>query len=156
MVFDTYRTIAEVAVTLTGFIGVVVVLKRRDEHFSRLGLATIMSTSLGAVLFAFLPELLSGVFSEAVTWRLANGSFGLYHLYLILWHQFRQRSIRSNTPVQWVVVFLSFWVVGLKLAVGLGHLLAYAYGIYLLGLLWLIGVAGYLFTMILFDDRGRD
>ncbi len=47
-------------------------------------------------------------------------------------------------------------MVGLKLAVGLGHLLAYAYGIYLLGLLWLIGVAGYLFTMILFDDRGRD
>ena len=103
-------------------------------------------------MFAFIPELLSGVFSEETTWRLANGIFGLYHLFLILYHQARQRSIRANTPVQWVIVFLSFWVVGLKLAVGLGYLLAWAYEIYYLGLLWLIGIAGYLFTRILFDS----
>jgi len=152
MDFDTYRTIAEVAITLTGFIGVVVVIKSREEPFSRLGLATILSTSFGAVMFAFLPELLSGVFNEAATWRLACGLFGLYHLYLILWFQAKQRSIRSNTPVQWVIVFFSFWVVGLKLAVGLGFLLPWAYEVYYLGLLWLIGVAGYLFMRILFDD----
>jgi hypothetical protein len=60
MTFDTYRSIAEVAVTLTGFIGVVVVLKNQNQDFSRIGLTTIMSTSLGAVMFAFVPELLSG------------------------------------------------------------------------------------------------
>ena len=45
MTFDTYQSIAEVAVTLTGFIGVVVVLKNQNQDFSRIGLTTIMSTS---------------------------------------------------------------------------------------------------------------
>ena len=42
-------------------------------------------------------------------------------------------------------------MVGLKLMVGLGFMLAFAYEIYLLGLLWLIGFVGYLFTLILFQ-----
>jgi hypothetical protein len=43
-------------------------------------------------------------------------------------------------------------VIGLKLAIGLGFLLSYAYDIYFLGLLWLIGVSAYLFALILFDS----
>jgi hypothetical protein len=41
MNFDSYRTIAEMSVSLTGFIGIVVVLQHRDKSFSQLGLATI-------------------------------------------------------------------------------------------------------------------
>ena len=48
MNFDSYRTIAEISVALTGFIGVVIVLQHRDKPFSRLGLTTILATSLGA------------------------------------------------------------------------------------------------------------
>jgi len=81
----------------------------------------------------------------------ACGSFGLYHLFLIINHQAKQRSIRSNTPIQLAITLLSFPVVGLKIAVGLGYLLAYAYDIFYLGLLWLVGVTAYLFTLILFD-----
>lgn len=51
-----------------------------------------------------------------------------------------------------LITLLSFPVVGLKLAVGLGFLLSYAYDIYFLGLLWLIGVSAYLFALILFDS----
>lgn len=47
---------------------------------------------------------------------------------------------------------LSFPVVGLKIAVGLGLLMSYAYDIYYLGLLWLVGVTAYLFAIILFDE----
>jgi hypothetical protein len=86
--YDAFRVIAEVAVTLTGFIGIVVVLRHRDRPFSRLGLATILAS---------LP------------------------------------------------------VVGLKLAVGLGFLMPWAFEIYYLGLLWCVGIAAYLFAMILFD-----
>ena len=46
----------------------------------------------------------------------------------------------------------SFPVVGVKLAVAPGFLLSYAYEIYYLGLLWLIGISAYLFVMILFDN----
>ena len=152
MNFDSYRTIAEMSVSLTGFIGIVVVLQHRDRSFSQLGLATIFGTSLGAALFSFVPDFLRNFLSPDTAWRVACGTFGLYHLFLIINHQVRQRSIRSNTPVQLAITILSFPVVGLKLAVGLGFLLSYAYDIYYLGLLWLVGIAAYLFAMILFDQ----
>ena len=86
--------------------------------------------------------------------RESYGSFGLYHLFLIINHQARQRSIRSNTPAQLAITLLSFPVVDLKIAAGRGFLLSYAYDIYYLGLLWMLGVSAYLFAMILFDDPG--
>jgi hypothetical protein len=152
MNFDSYRTIGEISVALTGFIGIVVVLQHRDKSFSRLGLSTILGTSLGAMMFSFVPDFLGNFLGSDTTWRVACGSFGLYHLFLIINHQARQRSIRSNTPIQLTITLLSFPVVGLKIAVGLGFLLSYAYDIYYLGLLWLIGITAYLFTMILFDE----
>ena len=152
MNFDSYRTIADIAVALSGFIGIILVLKHRDKSFSQLGLSTILGTSLGAMMFSFVPDFLGNFLSSDTTWRVACGSFGLYHLFLIINHQARQRSIRSNTPVQLTITLFSLPVVGLKLAVGLGFLLSYAYDIFYLGLLWLIGVTAYLFVLILFDD----
>lgn len=151
MNFDAFRTISEISVTLTGFIGIVIVLQHRDKSFSQLGLFTILATTLGAALFGFLPDLLSGLFDATTTWRISCGVFGFYHLFLILYHQFKQKVLRSNTPVQWLIVVLSFPVAGLKIVVGFGYLLSYAYEIYYLGLLWCVGIAGYLFAMILFD-----
>jgi len=46
--FDSYRTIAEITVALTGFIGIILVLQHKDKSFSELGLTTIIGTSLGA------------------------------------------------------------------------------------------------------------
>lgn len=152
MNFDSYRTVADIAVALIGFIGIILVLKHRDKSFSQLGLSTILGTSLGAMMFSFVPDFLGNFLSSDTTWRVACGSFGLYHLFLIINHQARQQSIRSNTPVQLAITLLSFPVVGLKLAVGMGFLLSYAYDIYYLGLLWLIGVTAYLFALILFDN----
>ena len=152
MNFDAYRTIADISVALSGFIGIILVLQHRDRSFAQVGLATIFGTSLGAMMFSFVPDFLSGFLSSDIAWRVACGSFGLYHLFLIIFHQARQRSIRSNTPVQLAITLASFPVVGLKLAVGLGFLLAYAYDIYYLGLLWVVGVTAYLFALILFDS----
>lgn len=152
MNFDSYRTIAEISVSLTGFIGIILVLQHRDKSFAQLGLSTILGASLGAMMFAFVPEFLEGFLSTDTAWRVACFSFGLYHLFLIINHQVRQRSIRSNTPIQWAITLSSFPVVGLKITVGLGFLLSYAYDIYYLGLLWLVGVSAYLFAMILFDN----
>ena len=100
MNFDSYRTIADISVALTGFIGIILVLQHRDKPFSRLGLTTILGTSLGAMMFSFVPDFLGNFLSADTMWRVACGSFGLYHLFLIINHQAKQRSIRSNTPVQ--------------------------------------------------------
>ena len=156
MDFDALRTIADISVALAGFIGIILVLQHRDVAFMSLGMTTIFGASFGAMMFSLLPDFLSGLLSTETMWRVVCGVFGLYHLFLILQHQFKQRSIRANTPTQLAITLLSFPVVGVKLAVGLGFLLAYAYEIYYLGLLWLVGVSAYLFAMILFDNPRLD
>lgn len=156
MNFDSYRTIAEVSIALTGFLGIIVVLQHKDKPFMRLQLIGILQTTLGAALFSFIPDFLGHFLNAEAAWRLACGSFGLYHLYLIVSHQAKQRGIRKNTPFQLAVTIASFPVVGLKLAVGLGFLLPYAYDIFYLGLLWCLGIASYFFVIILLaDPEGR-
>jgi len=103
MNFDSYRTIADIAVALTGFIGIIIVLQHRDKSFSQLGLSTILGTSLGAMMFSFVPDFLGNFLGSDTTWRVSCGSFGLYHLFLIINHQTRQHSIRSNTPIQLII-----------------------------------------------------
>ena len=49
MNFDSYRTIAEISVALTGFIGIVVVLQHKDKSFSRLGLTTILALPVALI-----------------------------------------------------------------------------------------------------------
>jgi hypothetical protein len=100
MNFDAYRTIADISIALSGFIGIILVLQHRDKLFAELGLVTIFGASLGAMMFSFVPDFLMGFLGSDVAWRVACGIFGLYHLFLIINHQVRQRSIRSNTPVQ--------------------------------------------------------
>ena len=151
--FEAYYAISNIAVALTGFIGVIVAFQHKDRHFSRLALSTIFATSVGAMLFAYVPELLQRPLGEEMSWRVANGSFGLFHLFLIINHQSRQLQFKKNTPVQLLIVVLSvFPVVSLKLAVGLGYLVAYAYDVYLLGLLWCIFIPAYLMARILLED----
>jgi hypothetical protein len=105
------------------------------------------------MLFAYVPELLQKSLGPDLSWRIANGAFGLYHLFLIINHQARQLQFRANTPIQLVIVILSvFPVVSLKLAVGLGYLMAYAYDVFLLGLLWCIFIPAYLMARILVVD----
>lgn len=153
---EAMRSIADISVALAGFIGIILVLQHRDAAFMALGMTTIFGASFGAMMFALLPDLLSGLLATEIMWRVVCGVFGSYHLFLILQHQFKQRSIRANTPIQLTITLLSFPVVGAKLAVGSGYLLAYAYEIYYLGLLWLVGVSAYLFAMILFDNPQLD
>ena len=151
--FDAYYAISNIAVALTGFIGIIVALKHSDQPFPRLALTTIFATSVGAMLFAYVPELLQKSLGPELSWRVANGIFGLYHLFLIVNHQAHQLRFKANTPVQWVIVILSvFPVVTLKLLVGLGYLMAYAYDIYLLGLLWCVFIPAYLMARILITD----
>lgn len=150
--FDAYYAISNIAVALTGFIGIIVALQHADHRFPRLALTTIFATSVGAMLFAYMPALLGNVLGADTGWQIASGSFGLYHLFLIVNHQRRQLRFKANTPVQLLIVALSvFPVVSLKLAVGLGWFMAHAYNIYLLGLLWCIFIPAYLLARVLID-----
>ena len=75
--FESYYAISNIAVALTGFIGIIVALKHNDQRFPRLALSTILATSVGAMLFAYAPGLLQNSLGPELSWRVANGSFGL-------------------------------------------------------------------------------
>ncbi len=147
---SAFYTIAQIAITLTGFIAVLVAIQHEDNRFSRLAVVTIFGTTGGALVFAFLPDLLMNIVRPETAWRIACGTFGLYHLGLIVNHQFIQLQFKQNSPVQLAIVILSiFPVVFLKIAVGFGFFLNYANEIYLLGLVWCIFIPLYLFSMII-------
>ena len=147
---SAFYTIAQIAVTLTGFIAVLVALQEGDNRFSRLAVVTIFGTTGGALIFAFVPELLMRVVGMEAAWRISCGTFGFYHLFLIFNHQVRQLQFKKNSPTQLVIVILSiFPVVFLKIAVGFRFFLTYSYEIFLLGLIWCIFIPLYLFSMII-------
>lgn len=154
---ESYYAISQIAVTLTGFIAILVAIQPKDHQFSRLAVATILGTSAGALLFSFIPEFLLGIFNNNLSWQIACGTFGVYHLILIINHQARQLQFKKNTPTQLVIVILSlFPVVGLKLAVGLGFLIQYADKVFFLGLLWCIFIPLYLFGRIILENTKED
>jgi hypothetical protein len=151
---DSFLLIAQIAVTLTGFVGITVALRRgRDGRFRRLFLASMLQTTLGAAFFAALPDPLAHLMSLDTMWRVACGSFGLYHLAIITLHVVRQNSLVRMGAVQSMITIASLPVIALKLAVGAGYLIAYAYPIYYLGLIWLLGIGSYTFILILFDEE---
>lgn len=147
---SAFYTIAQIAITLTGFIAVLVALQKGDNRFSRLAVVTIFGTTGGALIFAFIPELLMNIMTNETAWRISCGTFGFYHLFLIFNHQIRQLQFKKNSPIQLLIVILSvFPVVFLKIAVGFGYFMNYTYEIFLLGLIWCIFIPLYLFSMII-------
>lgn len=82
---DVLKTIAEVAATLAGFIGVVFVLGRRSERplssKERSALFHLLFTSVGA-LFLSLGQVvaLEATRDSVWEWRIANAIAGVYHL----------------------------------------------------------------------------
>ncbi len=149
---SSYYTIAQIAITLTGFIAIIIAIQHDDTKFSNLAIVTILGTTVGAMIFSFIPEMLMSITDETTAWRISNGTFGIYHLGLILNHQARQLQFKKNSPVQLIIVLLSiFLVVGLKLAVALGFFLDYANVIFFFGLLWCVFIPLYLFSMIILD-----
>jgi hypothetical protein len=147
---SAFYTIAQIAITLTGFIAVLVAIQHEDNKFSRLAVVTIFGTTGGALIFAFIPDLLMNIMKTETAWRIACGTFGIYHLGLIFNHQIRQLQFKKNSPTQLAIVILSiFPVVFLKIAVGFGFFLYCANEIFLLGLVWCIFIPLYLFAMII-------
>jgi hypothetical protein len=89
-------------------------------------------------------------------WRVACSTFGIYHLVIFALHVVRQRSVKQMSALQKTLTAASVPVIGLKLSVGLGYLVSYAYSIYYLGLIWQLVIACSAFAIVLFhvEDDG--
>lgn len=82
---DLLQTIAAIAITLIGFIGIVVTTGRlADGHhqpIDRVVFYSMVAPTLTALVCAFVPELLTSLaLPPSAVWRIANAVLGALHL----------------------------------------------------------------------------
>ncbi len=135
---EALQTVAEIAITLIGFVGMFIAFRSERASTSRAELTDFLQSAIGAVAFAFLPLILNGILQERTLWRVSCGLFGLFHLSIWVLSIREQLSVRRFSGAEWAFAGASLLVISLKIAVGAGFLVTYGFQIYLLGLVWLI------------------
>lgn len=163
---DALPTVAEIAITLGGFIGLIVAFRPvsaaswSDEERARVVFVLILCSLV--LLCALLPFALSGLLkSDALIWGIPLLFFGAANLFLIVNMLLRihRRRVNIQFPLMsWPI--LSFWSL-LTLAVllsGLGLLRPFSPGLLLMGMIWslLIGVITLIALMAQSVSRGGD
>lgn len=153
---DILTTIAEVAIALTGFTGVVAVFGRRSRGawtpHELLQLRALVETSLTAFFVSFVPALLAMVVdSESHVWRSANVVLGLAHAANLAAFSLRMRMAPS-TAGQVTLATVGVVFIATHLLVGVG-LVGYAEPIFVLGLLQQIFVAVHNFVLLLLPTK---
>ena len=154
---DELRTLAEIAVALAGFTGIVVALERRSapshSGTNRARLRELLLSSLGVAFFAFMPTLLSG-FSGDDRWayRVSQVPFAAYHVLLMVLF-FRSATIIQLAMTEWLTLPLGLGTILLQLATALGFFSNQLYVVYFLGLLWLLFIACINFVVLLLPDE---
>ena len=160
---ETLLTLAELAVALAGFTGIVGVLGRRTQDPARaiswLRLRAMLEVALRNAAFAVLPiPFLGVVSSETVVWRVASGA---YFLAVVVYILLRRRGDGSTTVGMAISrPFLALLPVSLLACIanvlGLGG--PNAFSLYLLSLVLGLVTAGMLFLSVaatFFNDEGE-
>ena len=78
---DFLQTLAEIAIALAGFSGVVVAFGGGIKSLQSFRLSLLLSLSGEVVIFSLLPVLLLIRFDEATTWKVLGILYGLVHLF---------------------------------------------------------------------------
>jgi hypothetical protein len=156
---DTLLTLAEIAVALAGFTGIVGVLGQKGGGRSReltwLRLRTMLEVALRNAAFALLPLPFLGLASsETVVWRVASGT---YLVTVLVYICFRRQGAVVSAGQALTLPFLSLLPISLLACganvLGLGG--AHAFSLYLLSLILGLVTAGALFMSVaasLFSD----
>jgi hypothetical protein len=158
-VTDTFETIAEIAIALTGFTGIVTVLGRRGRgDWSARDLFRVKALlywSLSTMFLAFLPTFLLGLGEVvAAPWRVAHGVFACFHSAVFVWF-FREVG-RTGTRLSrfaYSSLVIGALVLFAEILVACGLFQEQAPSLYLLALLWFLYLAAGSFAMILFDPE---
>ena len=162
--FESLRSLSEVAVALAGFTGIVAVLGQRAggqwSPLEWLRLRMLLETSLAVVFLSLLPELFHELEAlERLTWRLADGIQALIHAggIVLLYLRF-QKLDPSEWPSEerWLTIALvpaSVAIVSLQGLAAFGALASYGFFLFLLGLIYLLGIAALHFVLLLVPDH---
>jgi hypothetical protein len=165
---DTLLSIAEIAIAIIGFAGIVSALRPTSSHGSdamhRLRLRLMIEGSASVMVYAFLPSVLIGVFPEQQIWAVGSGILALtspIHVGSIYKRQrrlFGSPLIRETLLFDTSVIFMALGVEAVLILNCLGVLFQPRFAGYLLGVLLPLGVAVAMFVRAIFaaDTNGPD
>lgn len=165
---EILRSLSEIAIAITGFSGIVAALMHRSvtnvDLSDRVSLSTLLGTSLGVALFGYMPDLTRAAFeSETTAWRVAVFLFATFHLGSLAGAlKNRKRVLHSElgqaglppTLMQVPAFTAGFLICVLQLSVAIGFLEGWLFFAYLLGMLWILFVAAWMFCDRLMTGLG--
>jgi hypothetical protein len=141
-------TVAQVGITLGGFITVIVAFRGSSERLAPNDMAAtrwVLELTLPAVLFALLPFPFfywSG--SETDTWRIMSGLAAVwleivFLIQLVRLNYFKRRALRPRSPLLYPVLAIT---AVLGLIEGANGILWGTSHLYFFGLIWMLFAAG--------------
>jgi hypothetical protein len=153
---DELRTLAEVAVALAGFSGIVVALEDRfspnQPRPNRARLRELLLASLGVVFFGLMPAILGGAaVDDEWGYRASQLLLAAYQLLLISLFS-RSTGFTSLSRAEWLALPFGLSVVFLQFATVLGFLARQLHVVYFLALVCLLFVATLNFVLLLLED----
>lgn len=164
--FGTLETISELAITLTGFTGIVVVFgpERLNQPAEQLRLRSLLYWSLGTAFLAHLPGLLLAFPSPLPIWRISHAVFAAFHLSVFIWFFAGIRRLRQANDLQTgtvqmamrVIISTGVVVLACELAVAFGLAPGFGNFFYLLALLWFLFLAAFSFATLLLPAAAQD
>ena len=156
---DETQTLAEIAIAMAGFAGIITALKvssysKQTADYARM--RELLLTSLGVVFFAFIPKLSSG-FAESSfwIWQIPLLAFGSYQALLMAVY-FRTAGFGSTLWYEWMLMPVAIGVVVSQFVVGAGCFSQFQAEVYFAALLWLLFIAANNFAILLLGDRKSD
>jgi hypothetical protein len=145
---DTLMTFAELAITATGFSGIVAVLPSRRTGDSNLDAASVwrlLFQALTVVLFSLLPVFLDSLgVSPTRIWRVLNGTFGVWHAVILVWiartvviPMAKGAGVRAYIQIS-PLMGGGAAIVVIQILESIGVSDSFGYSIYFAGLSWLL------------------
>ncbi len=153
---EILQTIAEVAIALTGFTGIVVALRSRtDEPLSGYALVRfriLLLASLAAVAFALLPFLCHHLGAPpSATWSICSAAVASIMVPIVIHDTRAFRTYSDVMPELDRRIAPLIGVVGSALWISqvLNVLVLHAFGPYLLAPMWFLGFSAFQFSQML-------
>jgi hypothetical protein len=161
---DVLPTVAEIPITLSGFIGLIDVFKPvsaaswSDEERARVVFVLVLCSLI--LLCALLPFAVSGLASSAAAiWGAPLLVFGSGNLFLIINMLFRMRAgrVRIQFPlISWPILAAWSLLTVALLASGVGLIWPFSAGLLLLGTLWSLLIGAITLTALMAQTMHRD
>ncbi len=154
---DILTTIAEVAIAIAGFSSIIVALSPRPigewSPVERFNFRALLQVAAVVVFFSLIPLVIHRFLSFDVAWRVALLLYGVVHLADVSTFLFRFPEHLPTVPK--ITSVIGFSIAVSQLVIGVFGTINLVELIYLVSLLWQLGISFMGFALLIYGTRSR-